>query len=90
MKTNIEILKFYKDNPIPGFGFMKDSPYLLGLLPENYSEQEHKNKRHKVRNLIRQELIEVSKKLNLSVPLQLKSARDCFATTLFRAGVSLE
>jgi len=40
-----------------------------------------------IRSNINDKLLEISKKLNLSVPLKLKTARDCYATTLFRAGV---
>jgi hypothetical protein len=33
-------------------------------------------------------LLEIGVKLNLSVPLKLKTAWDCYATTLRRGGVS--
>jgi site-specific recombinase XerD len=43
---------------------------------------------HSFRNKLNDSLLEISNKLNLSVPLKLKTARDCYATTLERAGVS--
>jgi len=36
---------------------------------------------------INEDLLEISRKLNLSVPLKLKTARDCYASTLRRAEV---
>jgi integrase len=67
---------------------MKDSPFILGLLKEGYAENTFENLSHKVRSKFNLNLLEISNKLNLSVPLKLKTARDCYATTLKRAGVS--
>ncbi|MBN2883113.1 MAG: tyrosine-type recombinase/integrase [Clostridia bacterium] len=64
-----------------------DSPFILGLLKEGYSETTFENLSHKIRSNLNKELLEISKKLNLSVPLKLKSARDCYAQTLRRAKV---
>lgn len=66
----------------------KKSPFILGLLEEGYAENTYENLSHKVRSNINEKLLELSKKLELSVPLKIKTARDCYATTLFRAGVS--
>lgn len=66
----------------------KESPFILGLLEEGYAENTYENLSHKVRSNINEKLLELSKKLELSVPLKIKTARDCYATTLFRAGVS--
>lgn len=66
---------------------VKDSPFILGLLEEGFAENTYENLSHKVRSNINEKLLEISKKLNLSVTLKLKTARDCYATTLFRAGV---
>ncbi len=66
----------------------KDSPFILGLLKEGYKENTFENPSHKVRSKFNGNLLEISNKLNLSVPLKLKTARDCYATTLKRAGVS--
>ena len=65
-----------------------DSPFILGLLKEGYSETTFENLSHKVRSNLNKELLEISTKLKLSVPLKLKTARDCYASTLRRAKVS--
>jgi hypothetical protein len=67
---------------------VKDSPFILGKLPEGCLENTYENLSHKVRFILNENLQEISDKLNLSVPLKLKTARDCYATTLKRAGVS--
>jgi integrase len=66
----------------------RDSPFILGLLKEGYKENTFENLSHKVRSKLNGNLLEISNKLNLSVPLKLKTARDCYATSLKRAGVS--
>lgn len=66
----------------------RDSPFILGLLKEGYAENTFENLSHKARSKLNASLLEISDKLNLSVPLKLKTARDCYATTLKRAGVS--
>lgn len=60
----------------------KDSPFLLGKLKEGYSETFFKNRSHKVRQLINRKLSDIQKQLKLSQPLNLGSARDCYANTL--------
>ena len=67
---------------------VKDSPFILGLLKEGYAENTFENLSHKVRSNLNASLLEVSNKLNLTVQLKLKTARDCCATTLKQAGVS--
>jgi integrase len=67
---------------------VKDSPFILGLLEEGYTEYTFENLSHKFRSDLNDKLLVISNKLNLSVPLKLKTARDCYATTLKRAGVS--
>ena len=69
---------------------VKDSPFVLGVLQEGYSETTFENKSHKMRQAINRNLAEISRKLNLSVTLKIKSARDCYASTLKRAGVSTD
>jgi integrase len=44
---------------------------------------------HKVRSKINDNLLDISNKLNLSVPLKLKTARDSYATPMKRAGVPI-
>jgi hypothetical protein len=46
------------------------------------------NKNHKLKGQINAQLEMITQKLNLSVSLRTKTARDCYATTLKRAGVS--
>jgi site-specific recombinase XerD len=67
---------------------VKDSPYILGKLKEGYSETMFENKNQKWKKKINKRLDVISKKLNLSIPLRIKNARDSYATTLNRAGVS--
>lgn len=66
---------------------VKDSPFILGMLDEGYSENTFENLSHKVRSNLNEKLLEISEKLELSVPLKLKTARDCYASTLRRAKV---
>lgn len=72
---------------IEGVG-VKDSPYILGMLKEGYEEKMFSNKNQKWKKKINKRLDAVSKSLNLSIPLRIKNARDSYATTLNRAGVS--
>ena len=67
---------------------VKDSQFILGKMKEGYSETTFDNKSHKMRQQINRELTIISKKLKLSVPLKIKTARDTYATTLKRAGES--
>lgn len=60
----------------------KNSPFLLGMLKEGYSETFFKNRSHKVRQLINRKLSDIQKQLKLSQSLTLGSARDCYANTL--------
>ena len=60
----------------------KKSPFFLGLLNEGYDENFFKNRNHKIRQRINQKLKDIGAKLELSQPLNLGSARDCYANTL--------
>lgn len=62
----------------------KNSPFLLGLLKEGYDETFFKNRNHKIRQKINQNLKEIRNQLGLSQPLTLGSARDCYSNTLQR------
>ncbi len=66
----------------------KDSPFVLGLLKEGYTEQTFENLSHRQRQKINRNLTIISKKLELPLPLQLKTARDSYAMVLKRNGVS--
>jgi integrase len=67
---------------------VKGSPFILGKLNDDYTEKMFDNKNHKLKGQINAQLEIISQKLNLSVPLRTKTARDSYATTLKRAGVS--
>ena len=63
----------------------KNSPFVLGLLQEGYSEETLDNKSNKIRGELNVHLKTISTKLNLSLPLRINKARECYATTLRRA-----
>ena len=48
------------------------------------------NKKKKVSKLVNKELKCIQLKLKLSVPLQMKTSRDAYATSLKKSGRSLE
>jgi integrase len=58
------------------------SPFLLGMLEEGYDETYFRNRNHKIKQQINQKLKDIGAKLELSQPLNLGSARDCYANTL--------
>lgn len=62
----------------------KSSPFLLGLLTEGYDEITFMNRNHKIKQQINQKLRDIKDQLKLSRPLQLGTARDCYASTLDR------
>ncbi len=66
------------------------SPFVLGKLKEGYSETSLLNRKNRFRQEINLELKEIGERLNLSVPLIMSTARDCYAMTLKRNGVSIE
>jgi integrase len=67
-----------------------NSPFVLGLLNDGYSEETIVNKSNKKRTEINKLLKGIEKRLGLSAPLRLDMARHCYATTLNRAGVDLK
>lgn len=68
----------------------KNSPFLLGLLKEGYDETFFKNRNHKIRQKINQKLNDIGKKLELTQPLNLGSARDCYTNTLYRNNTDIK
>ena len=68
----------------------KQSPFLLGFLKENYTEKNFDYMNRKMRKSINKSLKKISQRLNLSITLQLKTARDSYATVLRRKGVSID
>jgi integrase len=67
----------------------KESPFVLGLLQEGYSEETIDNKSNKVRMELNVHLKAITRKLNLNSPLRMNKARECFASTLNRANKSV-
>jgi integrase len=68
----------------------KNSPFMLGLLNEGYDEEMFKNRKHKIKQKINQKLRDIREQLKLSRPLQLGSARDCYASSLDRNNIPRE
>lgn len=68
----------------------KNSTFLLGLLNEGYDESFFKNRNHKIKQQINRNLKDIKEKLNLSRPLRLGTARDCYSSTLRRNKVSID
>lgn len=68
----------------------KKGPFVLGLIKEGYTETSLRNRKNRFRNDINTQLKKLSSRLNLSVPLTMSTARDCYASTLNRNGVSRE
>ncbi len=68
----------------------KNSPFLLGLLKEGYDEFFFKNRNHKIRQKINQNLKDIRNKLGLSQPLNLGCARDCYSNTLNRNNTDIK
>lgn len=66
------------------------SNFLLGKLQEGYTETTLLNRKNRFRQEVNPELRMIGVKLNLSVPLTMSTARDCYAMTLKRNGVSRE
>ncbi len=66
----------------------KQSPYLLGMLKESYDEGFFSNRNHKIKQQINRNLKDIGDQLELSRPLKLGTARDCYASTLQRNKVS--
>lgn len=60
----------------------KNSTFLLGMLKEGYDESFFKNRNHKIKQQINRNLKDIGDQLGLSQPLNLGSARDCYANTL--------
>lgn len=68
----------------------KSSPFLLGLFTEEYDENIFKNRNKKVRKQINKSLRGVKELLKLSRPLNLGTARECYASSLDRNNIPLE
>lgn len=66
------------------------SPFVLGKLHEDYTDQSLRNRKNRFRQEINTELKKIGKRLNLSVTLRMSSARDAYASTLDRNGEARE
>ena len=64
------------------------SDFVIGQIKEGYTEQQLIDRTHKVVRRINTELKKIGEKLNLSIPLNTAKARDCYASSLKRNGVS--
>lgn len=67
----------------------KESIYVLGQIKETYSERTFNNKCNKLKKMINEKLSEISRTLKLSDDLKIGTARDCYATSLFRRNVPI-
>jgi len=67
----------------------RNSPFVLGLLQEGYSEETIDNKSNKMRGELNVHLKAITAKLNLTSPLMINKARECYASTLNRANKSV-
>lgn len=63
----------------------KQSPFVLGTLKEGYTDVTFTNLNRKCRKIFNSNLGKISVKLQLSIPLKLKTARDSYATVLKRS-----
>lgn len=66
----------------------KRSPYIFGYLKGQENETYIFNKVKKTKKVINKALKSISEELQLSLPLTTKTARETYATTLLRKGVS--
>lgn len=65
----------------------KQSLFLMGLMEPNLSQSSIEYRSDKLKRRINYELRKIGIKLNLSISLNLSTARDAYATTLKRNGV---
>jgi len=65
------------------------SVFVLGKMKEGYTQKSLLNRKNRFRDEVNPELRKIASRLSLSAPLIMSSARDCYASTLKRNGVSL-
>jgi integrase len=68
----------------------KNSPFLLGFLKEGYTDENFDYMNRKIRKKVNKSLKVLSERLELSITLQIKTARDSYASVLRRSGVSVD
>ena len=97
MKTENTSRNYARDILVPVFPRLKEliekidvneSPFILGKLEVGYDEETFRSRKVYQSAKIRPGLAYISEKLSLSVPLRMKTARDCYSETLRRAGHS--
>lgn len=62
----------------------------MGKLKDGYDENFFKNRFHKIMQDINHKLRDIAEKLELSQPLNLVSARDCYSNTLNRNNTDIK
>jgi integrase len=67
---------------------VKDHPYILGLCSDDFNEAQFTFKKDWELRKLNRNLKYISDKLNLSIRLNIKDSRDCYATFLYRNGRS--
>jgi len=65
---------------------VNESPYILGHLKKGYNEKNLRSQKDWQLQKIRVGLNSISSRLKLSVPLKMKTARDCYNNVLKKAG----
>ena len=67
-----------------------NNDFVLGQIKRGYTEQKLIKRKHKITKWINSELKKIGVKLNLSLPLNTAKARDCYASSLKRNGISTD
>jgi len=97
MKTENTMRNYVRDIVVPILPKLKDliekvgvrnSPYILGHLEKEYNEEKFRSLKEYQLEKLRTGLKYISGKLKPSAPLRMKTARDCYSSTLDRAGYS--
>lgn len=66
---------------------MRSSVFIMGLMQSNLSPDSIENRNDKLKSQFNNQLKKIGSKLNLSISLNLSTARDAYATTLKKKGV---
>ncbi len=99
MKTENTMRNYSNDIVVPVLPKLREliervgvhnSPFILGHLQKDFSEKKFRGKKVWQLEKIRNGLKSIDEKLKLSVPLRMKTARDCYSETLRRAGYSAD
>ena len=88
-KNNIKAIQIPIDSQIDRIikrWGVKNNKYVLGLIDNEFNEKHLYSRNKLYRRKINSSLKSISNQLNLSVPLRIKTARETYATSLFRLG----